>query len=145
VFLVLLSITGPKQQPKAEPKLSRQSGKDDPHNPGCPKLKLLIRATPQKVFLIVDRHPVHRSKPVAQWLQKHSEQIRLFFLPNYSPQLNPDELLNHDVKTNAVGRAPPKTLKQMMDNLRSYLWSTQRYPHLIQNYFREQHVAYAAA
>lgn len=107
-------------------------------------LRRLIRATPQKVFLIVDRHPVHRSKPVAQWLQKHQEQIRLFFLPSYSPQLNPDELLNHDVKANAAGRRRPKTLKQMMDNLRSYLWSTQRYPHLIQNYFRERHVAYAA-
>jgi transposase len=108
-------------------------------------LRRLIRATPQKVFLIVDRHPVHRSKLLAQWLQKHPEQIRLFFLPPYSPQLNPDELLNHDVKANAVGRQRPKSLKQMMDNLRSYLHSTQRYPHIIQNYFREKQVAYAAA
>lgn len=108
-------------------------------------LRRLIRATPEKVFLIVDRHPVHRSKRVAQWLQKHQAQIRIFFLPSYSPQLNPDELLNHDVKANAVGRQRPKNKAQMMDNLRSYLRSTQRYPHIIQNYFREKHVAYAAA
>jgi transposase len=108
-------------------------------------LRRLVGSTPQKVFLIVDRHPVHRSKRVAQWLQKHQEQIRLFFLPSYSPQLNPDELLNHDVKANAVGRQRPKNKTEMMDNLRSYLRSTQRYPHIIQNYFREKHVAYAAA
>ena len=91
------------------------------------------------------RRPVHRSKRVAQWLEQHQEQIRLFLLPSYSPQLNPDELLNHDVKANAIGRQRPKTLTQMMDNLRSYLRITQRYPHIIQNYFREKHVAYAAA
>jgi len=108
-------------------------------------LRRLIRCSPQKVFLIVDRHPVHRSKRVAQWLEQHQEQIRLFLLPSYSPQLNPDELLNHDVKANAIGRQRPKTLTQMMANLRSYLHSTQRYPHIIQNYFREKHVVYAAA
>ncbi len=108
-------------------------------------LRRLIRCSPQKVFLIVDRHPVHRTKRVAQWLEQHQQQIRLFLLPSYSPQLNPDELLNHDVKANAIGRQRPKTLTQMMDNLRSYLHSTQRYPHIIQNYFREKHVAYAAA
>lgn len=108
-------------------------------------LRRLIRSSCQKVFLIVDPHRVHRSKRVAQWLEQHQTQIRLFFLPSYSPELNRDELLNYDVKANAIGRQRPKNLTQMMDNLRSYLRSTQRYPHIIQNYFREKHVAYAAA
>lgn len=43
--------------------------------------------------------------------------IRLFFLPSYSPELNPDELLNHDVKTNAVGRQRPKNQAEMISNL----------------------------
>lgn len=108
-------------------------------------LRRLIRCSSQKVFLIVDRHPVHRSKRVTQWLQTHAEQIRLFFLPSYSPELNPDELLNHDVKANAVGRQRPQTKAQMMENLRSYLRSTQRYPDIVKRYFQEKHVAYAAA
>lgn len=108
-------------------------------------LRRLIRSSVQKVFLIVDRHPVHRSKQVAQWLERHAESIQLFFLPSYSPQLNPDELLNHDVKANAVGRQRPKNQAEMMGNIRSYLRSTQRYPNIVKSYFREKHVAYAAA
>ncbi len=60
-------------------------------------LRRLKSHSTQKVFLIVDGHPVHRAKAVHQWLEKHQDRIRLFFLPAPSPELNPDELLNHDV------------------------------------------------
>jgi transposase len=66
-------------------------------------LQRLIRGTKRKVFLIVDSHPVHRSKKVKAWIGKHDADIEVFFLPPYSPELNPDELLNQDVKSNAVG------------------------------------------
>lgn len=108
-------------------------------------LRRLIRHRPQKVFLIVDSHPVHRSRAVRQWVERHADRIRLFFLPAYSPQLNPDELLNHDVKANAVGRQRPKNQAEMIGNIRSYLRSTQRQPNIVQNFFLEKHVAYAAA
>lgn len=108
-------------------------------------LRRLIRHSSQKVFLIVDGHPVHRSKAVHKWLEKHSDRIRMFFLPAYSPELNPDELLNHDVKANAVGRQRAKNKTEMIDNIRSYLRSTQRQPHIVQHFFREKHVTYAAA
>ncbi len=54
----------------------------------------LTRKTRRKVFLIVDGHPVHKARLVSRWLAEHREQIRVFFLPSYSPELNPDELLN---------------------------------------------------
>lgn len=108
-------------------------------------LRRLVRQSEQKIFLIVDGHPVHRSRAVHQWLAKHQDRIRLFFLPAYSPELNPDELLNHDVKANAVGRQRAKNKTEMIDNIRSYLRSTQRQPHVVQNFFREKHVAYSAA
>jgi transposase len=59
-------------------------------------LKRLIRTVERKVYLIVDRHPVHRAKRVRKWLDKNKEKIKMFFLPAYSPDLNPDEFLNHD-------------------------------------------------
>jgi hypothetical protein len=68
-----------------------------------------------------------------------------FFLPGYSPELNPDELLNQDVKSNALGRQRPRYQGEMMHLVRTYLWSTQRRPDIVRNYFREKHVAYAAA
>ncbi len=85
------------------------------------RLLRLTRKTRKKVFLVVDGHPVHKARSVTRWLDEHREQIRIFFLPSYSPELNPDELLNQDVKTNALGRVRPINVQEMMDNVRSYL------------------------
>jgi transposase len=108
------------------------------------RLLRLMRKSRRKVFLIVDGHPVHKSRSVSRWLAEHCEQIRIFQLPSYSPELNPDELLNQDVKTNALGRVRPVNVQEMMDNVRSYLRITQARPKLVKNYFRERHVQYAA-
>ena len=108
------------------------------------RLLRLLRKSRRKVFLIVDGHPVHKSRSVSRWLAEHREQIRIFQLPSYSPELNPDELLNQDVKTNALGRVRPVNVQEMMDNVRSYLRITQARPKLVKNYFRERHVQYAA-
>jgi transposase len=107
-------------------------------------MRRLIRHSPQKVFLIVDGHPVHRSRKVTRWIEKHHKQIRLFRLPGYSPELNPDELLNQDVKSNALGRQRPRDQQEMIGQVRSYLRSTQRQPDIVKRYFEEENVAYAA-
>jgi len=93
----------------------------------------------------VDGHPVHKARSVSRWLAERREQIRIFFLPPYSPELNPDELLNQDVKTNALGRVRPVNVQEMMGNVRSYLRITQARPTVVKNYFRESHVKYAAS
>lgn len=107
-------------------------------------LRRLLRHTGRKVFLIVDRHPVHKSAKVQRWLRDREEHVRLFLLPAYSPELNPDELLNQDVKTNAVGRRRPANEPEMLRTVRGYLRSTQRQPALVRNYFNAPHVQYAA-
>ena len=107
-------------------------------------LRRLIKQNKQKVFLIVDGHPVHRSRQVKRWIYRNRKRIRLFYLPGYSPQLNPDELLNQDVKTNAVGRQRPKEQLEMIQQVRSYLRSTQRRPQVVKNYFKHKDVQYAA-
>ena len=108
-------------------------------------LRRLLRQTEGKVFLIVDRHPVHRSKALGRWLEEHARRIQLFYLPSYSPELNPDELLNQDVKSNALGRRRPASLEEMIAGVRTYLRSTQRQPHIVRSYFQGRHVSYAAA
>ena len=107
-------------------------------------LRRLLRQRQRKIFLIIDRHPVHKARKVQKWLAKHQDDIRVFYLPEYSPELNPDEYLNNDVKANAVGRERPGTLHEMMERLRSYLWGTQRRPAIVKNYFQHPDVAYAA-
>ncbi len=107
-------------------------------------LRRLVRQIKRKVFLITDSHPVHCGTKAKNWIQKHADQIRLFYLPGYSPELNPDELLNQDVKSNAVGRRRARDQRELLANTRSYLWSRQRQPHIVKRYFREKHVRYAA-
>lgn len=107
-------------------------------------LRRLVRQVPHKVVLIVDRHPVHRARKVQSWLAKHSAQIELVYLPSYSPELNPDEILNQDVKTNAVGRRRARDQTELMTHVRGYLRSRQRRPRIVQRYFHERHVRYAA-
>jgi len=106
-------------------------------------LKRLVKQHPRKVFLIIDRHPVHISKIVLRQVKKNP-RLRLYFLPGYSPQLNPDELLNQDVKANAVGRLRPHNQKELIKNVRRFLFSTQRRKKKVQSYFQGRHVRYAA-
>ena len=108
-------------------------------------LRRLVRHASRKVFLVVDRHPVHRSRAVRQWVEANANRIEMFFLPGYSPDLNPDEMVNQDVKTNAVGRRRPRTQSQMMRTMRGYLERRRKEPELVKRYFHEQSVRYAAA
>jgi len=107
-------------------------------------LRRLIRQAKRMVFLIVDGHPVHKSGKVKKWLHKHHQNIHLFFLPGYSPELNPDEMLNQDVKSNAVGRRRAKSQSEMTGDVRRYLHTCQKHPQKIKGYFQEKHVRYAA-
>ena len=104
----------------------------------------LLRQRTSKVFLIVDRHPVHVSKGVTRWIAEHADRIRVFFIPGYSPELNPDEYLNNDVKANAVGRRRAKDAEELESNVRAYLRSTQKRPDVVRAYFDHRDVQYAA-
>lgn len=107
-------------------------------------LSRMLRQNRGKIFLIVDRHPVHRSSEVRNWLKAHEDQIRMYFLPGYSPELNPDELLNQDVKSNALGRKRARNEQELVSNTRSFLWSRQRRPDTVKKYFHGTYVRYAA-
>jgi transposase len=105
--------------------------------------RLLKHAGRRKVYLIVDGHPVHKSKVVSRWAEAHANRLRLIFLPGYAPELNPDELLNHDVKQ-AIGRTRPRSRAELMSATRAWLHRRQKQPEVIRNFFREEHVRYAA-
>lgn len=107
-------------------------------------LRRLLRTVKGTIYLIVDRHPAHKSGETKRWLAKYSDRIQMFFLPGYSPQLNPDEFLNNDVKSNALGRRRPASRQEMTDDVHGYLRSTQRQPHIVRSFFRAESVRYAA-
>ena len=107
-------------------------------------VRRLLRLRRRNLLLIVDRHPAHRSAEVKRWLARHAARLELFLLPGYSPDLNPDEFLNQDVKSNALGRQRPATRAEMISGVRSYLRSTQRQPETVKSYFQADSVRYAA-
>lgn len=107
-------------------------------------LKRLLKTVKQKIFLILDGHPVHKAKKVRQWIEANRSDISLFLLPAYSPELNPDELLNQDVKTNAVRKKRALNKAELKKNLLGYLRGRQKRPDLVKRYFHHENVRYAA-
>lgn len=107
-------------------------------------MRRLLRQTAGKLYLIVDGHPVHKSRRAKAFVARNAKRLRLILLPGYCPELNPDELLNQDVKTNALGKSRPRDKAQMMATVRSHLHRRQKQPDVVRNLFREKHVQYAA-
>jgi len=72
-------------------------------------LEALIKDADKKVFLILDNLRVHHSKPVKKWAEERKDEIELLYLPSYSPELNPEERLNADLKHAISTKVPVRT------------------------------------
>jgi transposase len=107
-------------------------------------LNRLIYNSKKKVFLIVDGHPTHRSKKVKNFLLKHEKKIKLFFLPPYSPELNPDELVWNNLKSK-IGKSIITGPDFLKSKVISHMRKLQKSPQLIRNFFFEPNVSYVIA
>ena len=109
-------------------------------------LKRLTAQHPdRKILLICDNHSTHHAKTVKAWVAKRPERIELVFLPAYSPELNPDEYLNQDVKRHMRALHPRPTDKPgLKAAIRSFLHRRQKQPQIVSNYFKAPEVRYAA-
>ena len=107
-------------------------------------MKRLLKQLDGRIYLIVDGHPVHKSGKARRFVDQHSSRLRLIRMPGYCPELNPDELLNQDVKTNGLGKSRPTNRIELMATVRRHLYRRQKQPQVITNLFREKHVRYAA-
>ena len=107
-------------------------------------LARLVRDAGRKVFLILDNLRVHHSNKVRDWLEKHTEHIEVFFLPAYSPELNPDEYLNCDLKALVHGGKPAKNRNELESKVRGAMMKIQNRPKRVMSYFRHRKIQYAA-
>lgn len=107
-------------------------------------MRRLLLQVNGRITLIVDGHPVHRSRHARQFVDENAKRLRLIRLPGYCPELNPDELLNQDVKTNGLGKSRPRNRNEMLATVRSHLYRRQKQPQVVRNLFLEKHVRYAA-
>lgn len=108
-------------------------------------LARLIRTESKKIFFIADNLSVHHGKKVKAWAEQHGGRIELFFIPSYSPELNPDEYLNRDLKTNVHRAKAPRDFKQLKANLKSFMSMLQKTPARVMKYFHSSKLQYASA
>lgn len=107
-------------------------------------LKRMIKYSREKVFYITDGHSAHKTKKLKAWLEKNKERIEVFFIPPYSPELNAQEYLNQDVKTNVIGKKRPANKAEMRMNIENFMNKRKNNRKQVQKYFHVSHVRYAA-
>ena len=100
-------------------------------------LKRLIAGTSNPIFLIVDNHAVHRSSEVRDFVKSTQGKLRLFYLPPYSPELNPDEQVWNYLKNHKIGRQSTKNGWELYKRIESVMRSLQKLPAKIQPEFPE--------
>ncbi len=107
-------------------------------------LKRLLHNAEREIFLIVDGHPAHKAKSVAIFVESMKDRLQLFFLPPYSPELNPDGRVWNDLKNKSVGRQRIYSPKQLYKSVISHLRSVQKSSHRVRSYFQNEPTKYAA-
>ena len=107
-------------------------------------LDALTREAGKKVFLILDNLRVHHSKPVKAWVAEHKEQIELFYLPSYSPELNPEERLNADLKHAIGSKVPVRTKAKLRTAATNHMLDLEKSPERVKSFFQDPRVKYAA-
>lgn len=107
-------------------------------------MRRLIKDADRKVYLILDNLRVHHAKPVKEGLARYKDRIEVFYLPAYSPELNPDEYLNCDLKAGVHSGTPSRSKQQLKAKTAKHMRMLQKKPSRVQKYFKHQKIRYAA-
>jgi transposase len=108
-------------------------------------LTQLIAGASKKLFLIVDNLSMHDAAAVNEWLAERKDKIEVFYLPKYSPERNPDEYLNCDVKGNINTDGLPKDREELTGKLHRFMEKLSELPGRVASYFKHKCIQYAAA
>lgn len=100
-------------------------------------LEQLIASTDKKVFLVIDRHPAHTAGAVDEWADDHADEIDITWLPRYSPEYNPEEFLNNDLKASLKSEPLPEDTPAFVETIRKILDEIARLPDRIKGYFHK--------
>ena len=106
-------------------------------------LKALLDSVPGKIFLIVDGHPVHKAMKVSEFVREKADgRLRIFFLPPYSPDLNPDEWVWNNVKNDRISRGVIMSKDDLKAKAIGALRRLQKLPDIVRGFFRDPKLAY---
>jgi transposase len=107
-------------------------------------LKRLVESAGHPVFLVVDGHPTHKAAKTRRFVESLKGRLRLFFLPGYSPDLNPDELVWNNLKGQGTGRHGITGPDQLKKLALGHMRRMQKDPALIRSFYRHPSTEYAA-
>jgi len=107
-------------------------------------MKQLIKGKFKKTYLILDNLRVHHSKLVKKWETENSSKIVIFHLPAYSPEKNPDEYLNCDLKYGLSEKPSPRNQDQLKNNVENHMLMLQANKERVKKYFNHKDIKYAA-
>jgi len=107
-------------------------------------LEAPVKEAGKKVFLILDNLRVHHSKPVKAWLAERQDKIELFYLPSHGPELNPEEILNANLK-HAIGtKVPVRTKAKLKLAATAHMTTLEQSPERVKSFFQDPRVKHAA-
>ncbi len=103
----------------------------------------LVKDTGKKIFLVLDNLGVHHCKPVKAWLLENATKMEVFYRPSYSPELNPEERLNADLKHVISSKVPVRTKAKLQAAADDHRTALQAKPERVKTFFQEPFVKYA--
>jgi transposase len=106
-------------------------------------LKAFLRGRRISVFLVVDGHPAHRARIIAEYVQSLKGRLEIHFLPGYAPELNPDEFVWNHLKKEGVSKKPLHQGESLRARVHQDLERIRRAPALVRSFFRAPSVSYA--
>ena len=105
-------------------------------------LERLVHDADRKVLFIVDNLKVHHGKIVEEWLGNHKNEIELFFTSPYSPEINPDEYLNHNLKQNVHTGIVPHTKNKIQEKVEAFMHGLQDDAEKVKALFNHKKLSY---
>jgi len=106
--------------------------------------QLIKESNGRKIYVVVDNHRTHHSRVIKRWLRRYSSFIQLHYLPSYCPDLNPDEYLNCDLKTELAKRPERRTKGKWNDTVDTTMKMLESNPERVASYFKAEPIQYAA-
>ena len=108
-------------------------------------LEKLVEGAVRKIFLIADQLQAHETAEVVAWMETHENQIEVFYLPTYSPETNPVEYMNNNLKGEVNKAGLPDNRPTLHTNIVAFMNKRARVPRHVVDYFLHPCVRYAAA
>jgi transposase len=110
----------------------------------CQFIDRLMKGATRQVFLILDGHPTHKARKFRSQVESYKGRLRVFYLPAYAPQLNPDEHVWNEVKNHGVGRMRISGPDQLKTQVVGCLRHLQKSPAKVRGFFQAPSTCYAA-